>query len=241
MARIRFALPLALVLALATCGSSGGSTSAGTSSTTRRGSDADPTLARDRQLARRAIIRPSDLPAFTATPRTGEGEEKLQDLAAGVPGCEQLIAGKRDGRVHLRSPRFTHGQVTIDEDVSVYRSPAEMTAQLEVYRQPSIIGCLQALFTKAIQARVPPGTTIQDVSVSPIAVEDVGDGQFGFRLTVQLTENGTPQTLLSDIVGVAVGRVGVSLTAMASETADLAQAESHLVPLIARRVEHAEG
>jgi hypothetical protein len=234
MTRARLVLVGALVVAIAACGSSGGSKGGGTSTTT------EDSLAADRALATTAVIRPEDLPGFSASPRSGDGEVEIQDLAAGIPGCEELVAGKRDGRVRVKSPKFTQGAVSIDEDVSVYGTKADLAAQLELYRSPSIIGCLQALYEKAVTERLPPNATIQDVSVSPIAVENVGDGQFGFRLTVNLTESGTPETLYSDIVGVSVGRVGVSLTVMADEVADLAQAESHLVPLIAHRVENAE-
>ena len=63
--------------------------------------------------------------------------------------------------------------------------------------------------------------------MSPIAVDDVGDGAYGFRITAAVTRSGAPQTILSDIVGVAVGRVGVSLTVTSSDAAGLAQVEIH--------------
>jgi hypothetical protein len=230
---------VALTLALAACGSSSGSKGAdttSTSSTTRP----DPRLAADRKLADAALLRPADLPGFASNPRTGVGEEDLQDLAVGIPGCEFLVAGTRDGRVHLRSPRFSRGQVRVAEDVSVDATQEQLAAQLDLYRNPAIVGCLQSVYTKAIKDRLPATAALHDVSVSPIAVDNVGDAQFGFRLTADVTENGTPQTLLSDIVGVTVGRVGVSLNVDAPDPAGLAQLETRLVPLVVRRVENAE-
>jgi hypothetical protein len=226
------------VAVLAACGSSAGSKGAGSTTTSTTGPDG--ALAADRRLADAAIIRPEDLPGFTATPRTGAGEAELQDLADGVPGCEFLVAGRRDGRVRVRSPRFSQDQVRIAEDVSVYATPAALAAQIELYRNPGIIGCLQAVYQKVLPTRLPAGSTVQDVSVSPIAVENAGDAQFGFRLSVTFTEDGRPQTGLSDIVGVSVGRVGVSLNVDAPLTADLAQVETTLVPLLVHRVENAQ-
>ena len=77
--------------------------------------------------------------------------------------------------------------------------------------------------------------------MSPIAVEDVGDGSYGFRLTAALTRNGTPQTILSDIVGVTIGRVGASLTVTSADAAALAQVETTLLPIVAQRVHDAGG
>jgi hypothetical protein len=239
MRRARILVVGVVALALAACGSSGSSEGGGGTSTSGT-TGPDPAVVADRKLGNAALLRPADLPGFATNPRTGLSEPELQDLAVGIPGCEFLVAGKRDGRVHVRSPRFIQDQVRVAEDVSVYATQEQLAAQLELYRNPAIVGCLQSVYTKAIKARLPATASLQDVSVSPIAVENVGDAQFGFRLTVDVTENGTPQTLLSDIVGVTVGRVGVSLNIDAPDAAGLAQVETRLVPLVVHRVENAE-
>jgi len=229
----------ALALALAACGSSGGARDTASESS-RSTSTTSNTPAADRRLATAALLQRSDLPGW-AVRRTGAGATEVQDLARGIPGCESLVAGLRDGRVQERSPRFSQHGTTVDSDVDVYATGAELRSQLELYRDPSIVGCLQSLFTKALESSAPAGATVESVSVSPIAVEDVGDGGYGFRLTATVTENGVPQTVLSDIVGVTIGRVGVSLRVSAADTADLARTETTLLPLVAHRVRNAGG
>lgn len=228
---MRAAIRALLVVALAECGGSGSKDTASRTTTTTV-----PTAAADRRLAAAAISRPTDLPGWVETARPGRGEEEIKQLATGIPGCEALVAGLRDGRVHLRSPKFEQNGVTVDADVDVYATAADMQAQLELYRAPGVTTCLQNLYAPVMQQRAPAGTTVTSVSVSPIAVEDVGDGGYGFRLTAELVEDGQPQTILSDLVGVGIGRVGASLTVTAADPADLASTEGRLLPIVAQRV-----
>jgi hypothetical protein len=223
-----------LVLALAACASSGSSRGSAGSTT----SSPDPAVRADRVLARAVALRASDLPGWSVRPRTGSASG-LRRQARGVPGCEPFVAGIRDGRVQVRSPRFSRAGTTVAGAVDVYATPVALQAQLELYRDPAIVGCLQGVYTRALRATAPAGATVGTVSVSPVAVDAPGDGTFGFRLTAELARDGTPQTVLSDLVGVAVGRVGASLTVTAGDTAGLAQAESTLLPVLARRMEAA--
>jgi hypothetical protein len=115
-----------------------------------------------------------------------------------------------------------------------------LRAQLDLYRDPAIVACLQALFTKALTVSAPAGATVGTVSVSPIAVDPSGDGGYGFRITAPVTRDGTPQTILSDLVGVSSGRVGASLTVTGTDTASLAQAETTVLPVMVRRIQAAQ-
>ena len=226
-----------LVVVLAACGSSGGSASGAKSSSTTR---PDRVATTDRRIAAAGVLRAADLPGWTVTPRGPSRGSEIKDLARGVPGCEPLVTGSRDGRVRARSAKFSRDGTIIDDDVDVYATAAEMQAQLELYRDPAIIGCLQELFTRTLQSTAPTGATVGAVSVSPIAVDASGDGAYGFRLTAAVTRDGVARTILSDIIGVTVGRAGVSFSVDAPDTAGLAQAETTLLPAVVERVRRAQ-
>lgn len=231
-----------LVVLLAACGSSGGSTSgAGSSSTTSTTGPADPSVAADRRIAAVAVVRPTDLPGWTVAARPPSKGSEIKDAARSIPACATFVAGLHDGRVAARSKKLTKDGTTVTGDADVYATAADLQAQLDLYRDPTIVDCLQQLFTKALQSTAPAGATVESVSVSPIAVEDVGDGSYGFRMTAAVTRDGAPQTILRDIVGVTFGRVGVSLTVTSSDAANLAEVETTVLPILAQRVHDAQG
>ena len=80
--------------------------------------------------------------------------------------------------------------------------------------------------------------TVDDLSVSPIAVDNLGDGQFGFRLTVNLSSQGRSATLTSDIIGIMVGRFGLELN-VDGTPAQLAELETTLLPTLVGRMQQA--
>ena len=98
-------------------------------------------------------------PTTTSTTAPSRGDE-IKELARGIPGCEQFVAGIRDGLVRERSRKFTRNGTTVDGDVDVYATAADLQAQLELYRDPGIVDCLQNLFTKALQSTAPAGPRV---------------------------------------------------------------------------------
>jgi hypothetical protein len=240
-ARCRPVAAVALVIVLAACGSSGGSKGApAASSTTVSTAPGDPALAADQRIASAGLIRAADLPGWKATPRPRSTSAQIRAAAARIPECATFAAGIRDGRAHARTAKFTRDGAALDGDVDVYATVPALRAQLDLYRDPAIVACLQALFTKALTVSAPAGATVGTVSVSPIAVDPSGDGGYGFRITAPVTRDGTPQTILSDLVGVSSGRVGASLTVTGTDTASLAQAETTVLPVMVRRIQAAQ-
>jgi hypothetical protein len=233
----RVVVALVLTAAVTGCGSSGGSTSGATSSST---TGPNPAATTDRRIAAAGVLRAADLPGWKMTPRGTSRGSELKDIARGVPGCEPLVTESRDGRARARSAKFARNGTVVDDDVDVYATAAEMQAQLELYRDPAIIGCLQDLFTKTLQSTAPAGATVDAVSVSPIAVDASADGAYGFRLSATVTRDGVARTILSDVIGVTVGRAGISFSVDAPDTAGLAQAETTLLPVLVQRVRQAQ-
>ncbi|MGZ4678043.1 MAG: hypothetical protein ACXVJ7_07485 [Acidimicrobiia bacterium] len=237
--RIGVLVGVAAVL-VAACGSSGSSKPGGSGSTTRSTAPASGARA-DKAIAHAALLHPSDFPGFTSTPGKVTSSNQLIQTAKAFPVCDHFVATKQDGRAQAQSPRYARGDLKVDESVDVYATAADITAQLDLYRDPATVECLRMVFTKLVDDTVPTGTTVQQLSVSPIAVDDHGDGQFAFRLTVVVAAGGQTQTALSDIVGVQVGRGGCSLQIDATDTGTLAETESRLLPIATERLRRALG
>ena len=109
---------------------------------------------------------------------------------------------------------------------------------MDLYQDPTTVDCFHALYLKAITASVGAKGTVDDLSVSPIAVDNLGDGQFGFRLTVNLSSQGQSATLTSDIIGIMVGRFGLELN-VDGTPAELAELETTLLPTLVGRMQQA--
>lgn len=231
-------LVVAVSVALAAC-SSGSSKGSSTTTTTARTSSTSTVDREDVALAEAGLITQADVPGFTANPATTKAElDEIDALAKTLPACKTFMAAKQDGDVQRRSPQWAMEQTTADSSTDVYADVDAITAQLELYRDPTIVDCYRALYTEVIKKGVPKNATVK-VDVSPIAVEVVGDAQFGFRISVQVDSVGRTQTQIADAIGVQVGRAGLSLN-VSGTVPEMAKLESDLLPALVKGLEDAQ-
>jgi hypothetical protein len=225
-------------LALTACDSGGSGARRGTTTTSH--APAEGTVAADRALARTVLLRRTDLRGWEVAPGTDVNGANLRDAAGTVPACAPLVGRLLPGRVHLQSPKFTRGTATVQSDVDVYASAAALQAQLETYRDPAVIECLRSLFGALLQSRVPVGATLGEVSVSPIAGPDATAEGYAYRVTAPATGDGPPVTITEGILGIAIGRVGVTLTVAGTNAVDVIRTETTVAATLTRRVRQAE-
>ena len=227
---MRRILPLILAAAtvLAACGSSDSKSSA-TSTSTR-----PPGTAAERRIARAGLIHASDLPGFASVARGPSEANDLVTLARGLPACATFEQGNRREAVNGNSSGFQRATTTANSSVVVFATAADAAAELDLYRDPTIVGCLDAVYRKSLSK-----SSLASLSVSPIAVENVGDGQFGFLVTAQVnTAAGTPTTFYNQIAGIQVGRALSSINVVGSP-ADIAEVQTKVLPKMAERLKAA--
>ena len=154
MRRFRIATLLTtVVLVAAACGSSSSSGVAKGSSTSTSSRISSTTAAPsgDVALAKAGLVTQADLPDFTANPATTKKElDEIDALAKTLPACQRFMAAKQDGDVQRRSPQWAQNHTTVDSGTDVYADVATITAQLELYRDPTIIDCYRALYTEVV-------------------------------------------------------------------------------------------
>lgn len=243
MRRFRIATLLTtVVLVAAACGSSSSSGTAKGSSTSTSSRTSSTTAAPsgDVALAKAGLVTQADLPDFTPNPATTKKElDEIDALAKTLPACQTFMAAKQDGDVQRRSPQWAQNQTTVDSGTDVYADVATITAQLELYRDPTVIDCYRSLYTEVVTKSLQGQGTLVSLDVSPIAVEVVGDAQFGFRISVTVEIDGTTQSQISDAIGIQVGRVGLTLN-VSGTVAEMAQRESELLPVLVKRLQDAQ-
>jgi hypothetical protein len=232
----RIGILIVITLLLPGCGSSGGAKSSApepsTTSTT-----AAPLARGDRRVIVAGLIRPSDLPGFRAAPASTNAAD-VDQVAKGLPECANYVAKHEPGANKEQSPGYTRDREHARDAVDAYPTVEAVNAQLDLYQDPTTVDCFHALYLKAITASVGTKGTVDNLSVSPIAVENLGDGQFGFRLTVNLSSQGRSATLTSDIIGIIVGRFGLQLD-VDGTPAQLAELETTLLPTLVGRMQQA--
>ncbi len=223
-----------LVTATAACASSRSSTATKPSGST---STTNP-LTAVRRVVRAGLLRASDVPGAVVSPRpvpTGLSDGAAQK----VPSCADYLDKKQGGFLERHSRRFAHNGVTMSSTTSAYSTSSEVAAQLDLGRDPATVTCLGDLLRKLVSARVPATTKVNSLSVSPISVNAVGDDVSALRVTTALTVGTQPTTELTDLITVQVGRYRLTLDVDASTTAQLAAAETTLLPKLVARMQHA--
>jgi hypothetical protein len=227
---MRRLLPFALVgaLVLAACGSSGSSGGGATSTTTEPGTTAE------RAIARAGLITDSDLNHWAKVKSNASEATDLILLAKDVPECTAFTRGNVQEQVNGRSPGYQRGATIADSSVVVFATDAEALAQLELYRDPTIVDCLRAVYLKLLKT-----TGVTKVDVSPVAPEGVTNG-FGFLVSAEIPEGaGTSRTVTTGIQGVQVGRALSSINVTGTQ-AEIARVASSTLPNIERRLRAAQ-
>ena len=174
-------------LVLGACGSSGGESASETTTTTK-----PPGTAVERTIARAGLLSGTDIPGSSRVTRSPSEANDLVTVAHGIAACDFFTNGNRREQVNGGSFGFQLDTTVANSSVVVYASDADAVAELELYRDPAIIGCLDAVYRKALAETA----TLTTLSVSPMAIEIVGDGQFGYLVTAEFeSSSATPRTL----------------------------------------------
>ena len=219
-------------LVFSACGSSGGGSASKATTTTT-----SPGTAVERKIARAGLLTRSDIPGASRVTRSPSEANDLVTAAKGIAACDFFTKGNIREHVNGGSYGFQRDTTVANSSVVVYASDADAVAELELYRDPAIIGCLDAVYRKTLA----PTGTLSALSVSPMAVEIVGDGQFGFLVTAEFaTGSATPRTLVTGIAGLRVGRALSSLN-VAGPQPTVVEIQTTALPKLADRLKAAQG
>lgn len=221
---MRRLLPLALAGAflLAACGSSSGSSSSTTQPVGK---------APDRKLAQAGLLVQSDLPGYAPGNANPSEAASLATDAKKTPGCETFVANAKPDALHGWSRSYRLASTVVDGSVAVYPTEADAVAQLDAFRDPAMIGCLEALYRTAL------GAQVQSLSVSPVAASNVDNG-FGYLVTATLVAPGGTETQLVGIQGVQQGRALASINVTGTQE-QINQVSSTVLPNIQQRLKDA--
>ncbi len=224
-------LIIGLVFVATACGSSSGSKASAPTTTT-------PKPSTDHAVIAAGLIRASDLPGYSHKPPSTDSSSDIDRVAKGLPECARFVAARKDGTSKQKSPQFQLGDSHVDDSVDVYASSTIVAGQLDLYRDPTTLACIRAVFQKVLTDRIGSQGTIDKLDISPIAINELGDGSFAFRLTVAFTANGQSTTLLFELAGVAVGRYTIAFNPDGT-TAQIAELETTLLPKLVDRMKQA--
>ena len=226
-----------LVFITGACASSDRSSNPAEDTTTSTRSQA---TADAQRIADAGLVTQADVPAgFVGRPKESTSTEESDRRLRATPACEPFEALTEPGLVRAHSKEYGLGQGRVFDSVAMFATRAEAASQLELFTDPRIVDCIQGRFERTFKdanSSLPEGVTVSGVNISPLAIDPYGDGTFGFRATITLTEGGAPQIILTDIVGVQVGRAAVTVQSTGDTSADLAQLETTVIPKIVARL-----
>jgi hypothetical protein len=182
----------------------------------------------DLQVAKAGTLALGDLPTgFATKPDTGSSKADNIRLAKGISGCAPYIALQKllIDLPSARSASFEDATRKVGNEVDVFKNDRAATAALALYAKPSLVGCLEKVFEKAI--RQDPGRSgkVDDVVVT-LERQDIaglGDDSVVYEGTVEVT--GTDGSSARLGIGNAAVRVGRTVDAVSFSTsgADLVE------------------
>lgn len=225
-------LVIVLAIAATACGSSSGSEAGPPTTTSTKPST-------DQRVIAAGLIRPSDLPGYSHKPPSTNSSSDIYRTAKGLPECAHFLAVHKNGGSKRISPQFQRGGSHVADSADVYASSATLATQLELYRDPTTLACIRSAFQKAMTDQFKSRGVIDKLDVSPIAIDEIGDGSFAVRVTVAVTASGQSSTLLIDLDGVIVGRYAISFGVDGTTPAQLAELETTLLPKLVERMKQA--
>lgn len=169
----------------------------------------------DEAIAKRALLRASDLPDSWEADESADPDQ--DDPAEGrVPECEDIEAAidKGDKSPHADSPQFDDGDdpngiASVSNEVFVFPKAKGAKRYLAPFKADEAADCLLG------RAEVIPN--ILDAELVDLDVAGAGTDGVGYSALLTFDNEGVPFTLAVDVVVVRVGR---AIVTFAAENAD---------------------
>lgn len=213
--RRTLAIVIAAGLAASCSGSSGGSP---TPRSTGSGSPTPAALitskAAAKSLARRINLRPSDLPAYKASPPDNSSSGKAFDKKLARCLGEKTLNGNELASVD--SDDFSTGSglsmKQVSSSVAVEKTPAAVTQDLAIVRSAHTLACFDRIFREFVDKQFTGATNVQ-VRTSRIDVPTPSgtEGAFGIRLKIGATVSGVRVTFYVSIRGAGLGQLELTV------------------------------
>jgi hypothetical protein len=175
----------------------------------------------DLQIAKAGTLVVADLPAgFATKPDTGSSKADNIRLAKGIAGCAPYVALQKTliDLPSARSASFEDQTRKVGNEVDVFKTERAATAALALYAKPSLVGCLEKVFEKAIRQDPSPSGAIADVDVT-LERQDIaglGDESVVYEGNVVVTATDGSRAQLG--IGNAAVRVGRTVDAVTFST-----------------------
>lgn len=169
--------------------------------------------------ARKDLLVLSDMPAgWTSTKNPNANNNSSlgnRQLARCIGVSSALIAENPPGAY---SPQFQNadGTLSVADNVAVFPSVKNATAEYSIGSNPKFPSCLTALASGPLKAKLfgklPKGTTIGTPLVSPVAASALAPGIAGYSLSVPVTAQGTTLNVTVTQMVTIKGRLGHQVT-----------------------------
>jgi hypothetical protein len=214
-------LSAAMVIVAAGCGSA---------SKTSTAPNTPEQLKADKAIAKQAVLKPSDLPGYKATPhRHDPSNDTPQPILRKFATCakipESKIADLLNGNTDPSAPSVDSPDLTLDESdagvsytfentVEIDRSSKDISEPFDLLGGTAVLPCWKDLFKAAFDAQAAaPGMSVSGLSVTPIEIGPVGDQSAAFEVRVRFTKGARSVNAFLDLYFVRSGRAGISLSA----------------------------
>lgn len=190
----------------------------------------------DRQLAERAILRLDDFPpGWQERVTQDEADEESQARIAECAGYsfEALYGGGEQAD----SPTFVSPQdQEVRSSATVHATDDQAARRHGAITDPGTIDCIaDEMGRAAALAGVQEGFEVLDLEINRLSTSEFGNETYGYRIMVELSSRGMTVPVYFDIVGVRVGRVGVTVQASSTFSPYFIQdLEDHVETVVSR-------
>ncbi len=188
--------------------------------------------AADTKLAQSIALKRSDLPpGWTAAPK-----QKPPPPCSSEPNEAELVQTTRIDPTFL----WTDGLTSVGSEVDIFRTAAQ--ARLD-WRLSTLALMRSCLLEGARRNLAPQHVTVSVVSVKALPAPKLGERSLHYRLVLGLRQKGSTVTVpvVTELVGVGVGRTSVVLHALARGDAIPASGLNSLIALLSKRLVGASG
>jgi hypothetical protein len=226
----------------------------GSSSKTTTAPNTPAQIAADKAIAKQAVLKPGDLPGYTATPHkdsSGDAPEPvLRTFAkcAKVPQAQiaDFINSNDPKQPDVDSPDFklldtSKGVSTsFENNVALDRSSKHIGEQFDILAAKSTLKCWKDFFRAAVQSSSDKSVSVRGLTVVSPSMAKIGDQSavIGVRATFVRSDGFTIKAYI-DFYLVRIGRAAITLLATGiGERADSSLAQS-LVKTVADRLKGA--